>query len=151
MQQPTVDGQQPIIVNSKGELPPAAALLGEVVALAAWDCRRALKSAASGKPKEHELTEAASACRFFLSATGQSIIHAVGLGHEGVRAGESLARTTLNRLDIDTAEILDGPESIWAKVVTKSNLKHAPAVTAGMRSRMPPPFQLVPPPWRLTA
>lgn len=145
MQQPCVDGEAPIIVNSKGELAPAAALLGEVIALAAWDCRRALKSASTGKPKPLELMAAASACRFFLTATGHSIIHAAGLGQAGVRAGVALARTTLQRLDIESSEIMDGPDAIWAKVVTKSNLKHAPAVSAGIKGRASPPFQLVPP------
>lgn len=119
---------------TRTELTPAQQLLGAVIAQAAADCRTALKRKAEGKFTAKDMPLAASACRFFLSESGRSMIHACGMGHEGVRAGTALAETAMRRLGLSADALLCDSEESWMKVVTKDNLAHAAAMN---RPRVP--------------
>lgn len=119
---------------TRTELAPAQKLLGAVIAQAATDCRSALKRKAEGKVLPNDLPLAASACRFFLSESGRSMIYACGMGHEGVRAGTALAETTMRRLGLHADALLCDSEESWLKVVVRGNLSHAAAMT---RPRVP--------------
>lgn len=116
------------IEPTRTQLSPAAELLGAVVAQAAADCRRALKRKAQGKFQTKDLPLAASACRFFLSESGHSMIHACGMGHEGIRAGVALAQTTIRRLGLSPDTLLRDPEESWKQVVARDDLAHAAAM-----------------------
>lgn len=129
---------------TRTELSPAQYLLGAVIAQAAADCRTALKQSARGAVKQKDRTLAASASRFFLSEAGHSMIHACGMGHEGVRAGIALANTTIRRLGLSADALMSDPEEAWKKVVAKENLAHAAAMNRPrVVEQQPLPFRLV--------
>lgn len=127
------------VETTRTQLTPAQQLLGAVIAQAAADCRNALKRQAEGKFLPKDMPLAASACRFFLSDAGRSMIHACGLGHEGVRAGTALAETAMRRLGLSADALLCDSEESWLKVVARDNLAHAKAMT---RPRVPSQPQL---------
>lgn len=115
--------------TTRTELTPAQELLGAVIAQAAVDCRAALKRQAEGKFRPKDIPLVASACRFFLSESGHSMIHACGLGHEGVRAGIALAQTAMRRLGLSRESLLADTEEAWKKLVASENIAHVPAMT----------------------
>lgn len=132
------------VETTRTQLTPSQELLGAVIGQAATDCRTALKRMAQGKFKPKDLPVAASACRFFLSESGHAMIHACGMGHEGVRAGVALAETTIRRLDLSRAALLCDPEESWVKVVTRDNLTHARAMAMPkVKQEFTPTFRLV--------
>jgi|GEM_PF-2587361 len=137
-----VDGSA-IVGVTRTAMSASAELLCEVVAIAADDCRTALKRNAEGRIKPRDLALAASACRFFLSQDGEAVMMASGLGCAAVKAGRALARTTMDRLNLHKDEILADNNNSWTKVVQRESLEFAPTMKSKLARYKAPAFALV--------
>lgn len=111
-----IDAEAQLLDSTRTELSPYAALLGQVIALAADDCRRALKAPAFNALSDREMIEAASAASFLLSTTCRFMISVIGLEPDAIRLSAALGNATLARLNLNLVDIDATPEQ-WCRAI----------------------------------
>jgi len=111
-----IDAESPLVDPTRSELHPAAELFGQVIALAADDCRRALQAPAYSALTDRQMIESCSAAVFLLSVDGQAMICATGMGQECIKLATLLAKATLTRLNLSADEIRGTPQE-WCKAI----------------------------------